>query len=158
MQLGLILIVYGVIFNWSLMTFQVDMPNNQGIFFCRILAIFLMHLQIEPFYNLGLDMMKFAKNHPDQFRSFGMAFTVGFIVYTTTLATEICGVYYLSSISTIIDIVAKQVAIFFLIRVSEFYALSLGKTSKLLSDKGKESLMKVTKYRQIADQVKMRDD
>ena len=95
-------------------------------------------------------MMKFAKNHPDQFRSFGLSFGVGFLSYTTSLATEICGVYYLSSVSTIIDIVAKQVAIFFLIRVSVFYTLSLGKTSKLLSNKDSQE-MKVTKYRAVAD-------
>jgi hypothetical protein len=38
-----------------------------------------MHLQIEPFYNLGMNMMKFSKNHPNQFRSFTMAFVVGLV-------------------------------------------------------------------------------
>lgn len=75
----------------------------------------------------------------------------------TTLGTEICGVYYLSTINTVIDIVAKQVAIFFLIRVAEFYGKSLGKTSKL-AGKNNDTEMKVVSYREIADQVKVRDD
>jgi len=151
MQSMLIIIIYGVIFDWDKSgPYNVNMPKDCIVYLCRILSIFLMHLQIEPFYNLGLDMMKFSKNHPSEFRSFGTAFLVGLFQYLSTCGVELCGVYYLCTINTVIDIVAKQVAIFFLIRVADFYGKALGKTSKLASKKDANE-MKVDSYREIAD-------
>ena len=61
----------------------------------RVFVTMIMNLQTEPYIRFGLNMMKYANNHPEEFSVPGLAALIGFMY---------CGVSLLISFSCIIKI------------------------------------------------------
>lgn len=71
-------------------------------------------------------MMKYTCNHWDSFRNPKTAFVIGFMQYFGGVATELCCMIYLASITNTIDTVIKFIALGNIAKVDDFYAGALG--------------------------------
>lgn len=60
---------------------------------------------------LGLEMMKFCVNHPDQFKSFIPPFLAGFLIFYVTVLNEICIIFFTATFTSVLDAVQKQVSL-----------------------------------------------
>jgi len=84
-----------------------------------------MHLQVEADVRQGLNMMKYSVNHWNSFRNPKTAFVIGFMQMFGGIATEICCMIYLASITDTINTVIKFIALGNIAKVDDFYAGAL---------------------------------
>lgn len=70
-------------------------------------------------------MLKYSVNHWDSFRNPKIAFSIGFMQLTGGIATEVCCMIYLASITSTIDTVIKFIALGNIAKVDDFYAGAL---------------------------------
>jgi len=90
----------------------------------------MMHLQIEPMLTSGLSMMKFVINHPTEFVEIEGPFFMGLCSFWIGLWVELVTIIYLSTLSSAIDVLTKQVCLAAVAKAGTFYAAALPKTSK----------------------------
>ena len=90
-----------------------------------------MHLQVEPNLSNGLAMMKYAVNHPTTFDDYEYAYWMGFSSHWVGVWVEIVTILYLSTLSTPIDVLTKQVCLVAVAKAGIIFAAALPKTSKL---------------------------
>jgi len=59
-----------------------------------------MHVAIYNGARVGLDMMKFALNHPHRFNNLVSCFTLGYFKFVIIVQIEICNIYYMLYVTT----------------------------------------------------------
>jgi len=121
-QLLMILFVISVILS---PTFAIVFPNNVYTLGARFVCTILMHLQVEADVRQGLNMMKYSVNHWNSFRNPKTAFVIGFMQMFGGIATEVCCMIYLASITDTINTVIKFIALGNIAKVDDFYAGAL---------------------------------
>lgn len=121
-QVLMILFVFSVILSSG---FHVVFPNNVYTLGARFVCTILMHLQVESDTRQGINMMKYSVNHWGNFRNPKIAFSIGFMQMFGGIATEICCMIYLASITDTINTVIKFIALGNIAKVDDFYAGAL---------------------------------
>jgi len=139
-QLLLITCVFSVVFGND---FTVVFPRNIYTLGARFVVTILMHLIVEFDVRQGISMMKYTCNHWGQFRNPKVAFVIGFMQMFGGIATEICSMIYLSSITDTINTVIKFIALANISKVDDFYASALAGDYKLKS----KVLMEIKNHR-----------
>lgn len=84
-----------------------------------------MHLIVEFDVRQGINIMKFTCNHWNSFRNPKWAFSIGFMQMFGGIATEVCSMIFLSSITDTITTVIKFIALANISKVDDFYASAL---------------------------------
>ena len=97
----------------------------------RFVSSTLMHLTVEGDIRQGLTMMKYATNHPFEFRSPANAFTVGAMQFTGGLCNEIICVLYLGTIQDPFLVLQRFVSLASISRVDNIYFAALPKSVKV---------------------------
>lgn len=123
--------------------FTVIFPTNVYTLGARFVCTILMHLQVESDTRQGISMLKYTVNHWDSFRNPKIAFSIGFMQLIGGMATEVCCMIYLASITNTIDTVIKFIALGNIAKVDDFYAGALSGDYVL---KGKV-FMEITNHR-----------
>lgn len=106
-------------------TFKIVFPNSVYTLGARFVCTILMHLQVEGDIRNGLNMMKYSVNHWNNFRNPKTAFVIGFMQMFGGVATELCCMIYLASITDTINTVIKFIALGNIAKVDDFYAGAL---------------------------------
>ena len=100
---------------------------------------------------LGLKLMKFSVNHPNQFNSIVPPFCVGLGSFIAILATEILSAFYFCMFGDPISVMIKLLGIAFIANIGQVYGNSLSKNLKLKQTDVKS--MKITVFREIRDTI-----
>lgn len=95
---------------WKLDEAISNLPTGQIVICRSILAIF-MHFLIDADLTQGLDMMKYALNHPWKFRRWYMACLIGLTQFGMAFMTEYVSIQVILSTSTYIDAVKDFIAL-----------------------------------------------
>ena len=95
---------------WKLDEAISNLPTGHIVICRSILAIF-MHFLIDADLTQGLDMMKYALNHPWKFRRWYMACLIGLTQFAMAFMTEYVSIQVILSTSTYIDAVKDFIAL-----------------------------------------------
>jgi hypothetical protein len=101
------------------------LPDSPSVLGVRFVCCLLMHLQIEKKIRNGQSMMKYAANHVDKFSVPELAWLVGFLQCISTQATTFACIFFVSTISTPIDVIIKFIALATIAKFDNFYSNSL---------------------------------
>lgn len=106
-----------------------------GIMVPRILSSIMAHLNVEPDIRQGIAMMKYAVNHPQNFKSNDphiiskrkvfYGFILGFSQATIGILVEIAIILFLSSLDSLLAIIMKFVALGAIVKFDDMYASAL---------------------------------
>ena len=129
--------------------FYIILPPSINVLGARFVCSILMHLQVEGDMRQGLQMMKYATNHPKNFSNPFYAFFVAFMQSIGGLASEIFCIIFLCSLVDPINIIIRFVAFASIGKVDNFYAAALSPDHKL--KKGTDPIV-ITNYRRELDQ------
>ena len=92
-------------------------PESFAISFTRFLCAILLHVSLQEEIIQGQKIMKFAANHPWKFRSYKVAFMIGFAQMFMVVSVEIVNLVVLNTNNTVMDILMNFLA---LVIISEF--------------------------------------
>ena len=95
---------------WKLDEAISELPDGQLVIIRSILGMF-MHFLIDTDLVQGLDMMKYALNHPWKFRRWYMAFLIGLTQFGMAIMTEYVSIQVILSTSSYIDAVKDFIAL-----------------------------------------------
>ena len=130
------------------------MANNTVSFLGRFFSVFIVHLQMAPKINNGLNIMKYTINHPEEFCSFAIAFSLGLQQEILALCVELLSIFYVCSLNSVVDAVTKIILLSFIIKTGEHFAHSLPKNIKIRANlKYADNLMETTNYRAIKNDI-----
>ena len=87
----------------------VDAPNV-GVLNSRLCCAMIMHLQTEQYVRFGLDMMKYALNHPKEFTVPLLCATIGFFYSFITMSLSLACIIKMCTQSTFIDTLSSYVS------------------------------------------------
>jgi len=110
---------------WSEPLFDVKIPNEVIVVFSRVFCAMIMHLQTEPYIRFGLNMMKFAINHPEEFSTPGVAAIIGFLYCGITMMISLSCIFKICSVTTVISTLSSYVAYTAISFLPNFVFLSL---------------------------------
>lgn len=137
----------------------------------RLISSIMMHLNVEPDIRQGIELMKYAINHPQKFRPIKKnyeketaesvsylgakrrafcAFLLGFNQATIAIVAEILVIVFLNSLSSLLLIIMKYVSLAAVVKFDDMYAASLGKhviqgaanTKLFISNKRRDRILK----------------
>lgn len=112
----------------------------------RLISSIMMHLNVEPDIRQGIELMKYAINHPQKFRPIKKgykdedpetisfvgvrrrafcAFMLGFNQAAIAIVAEILVIVYLSSLSSLLLIIMKYVSLAAVVKFDDMYAAAL---------------------------------
>ena len=86
-------------------------PANMGIVLIRFLCAVFMHITLIGEFEQGMKMMKFANNHWWLFRTWWLAFLVGFVQAFVIISVESINMLTLITNNTIMDIIMNFLAL-----------------------------------------------
>lgn len=110
--------------------FRITVPRTLMCLVARFVSSTLMHLTVEADIRQGLTMMKYASNHPFEFRSPGNAFAIGLMQFTGGLFNEILIILYLGTIQDPFLVLQRFVSLASISRVDNIYFAALKSTVK----------------------------
>lgn len=110
--------------------FAITVPPDLMCLVARFVSATLMHLTVESDIRQGLTMMKYATNHPFEFRSPANAFCIGLMQFLGGLGNEILIVLYLGTIPDPFLVLQRFVSLASISKVDNFYFAALVKTVK----------------------------
>lgn len=110
---------------WSEPLFDVKIPSEVIVVFSRVFCAMIMHLQTEPYIRFGLNMMKFAINHPEEFSTPGVAAVIGFLYCGITMMISLSCIFKICSVTTVISTLSSYVAYTAISFLPNFVFLSL---------------------------------
>ena len=128
-----------------------NIPDSPAELATRAMTMGAMHTILEPKLRLGLNLMKFSVNHPNQFKSIIPPFFVGLGGFLAIVATEILSTFYFCMFNDPISVMIKLLGIAFIANIGQVYGNSLSKNLKLKQTDVKS--MKITVFRQIRDTI-----
>lgn len=123
-------------------------PPSTTVFAARFICVILMHLQVEGDLRNGLQLMKYATNHPREFFMPKAAWFVGFMQFFGGVLCELACVLFLSTINEIIFIVIKFIALGSIAKIDDFYAAALPEENKVKKNRGK-AVMESKNHRRL---------
>jgi hypothetical protein len=91
----------------------------------RFVASMMMHINVEKDVRGGINMMKYAVNHPDNFNNVMPAFMLALNSTIISLIVEINVMIILSSMPNILGVVMKYVSLAAIANIPRFYYSSL---------------------------------
>ena len=117
-------------------------PESVLIILPRFLSSLMMHINVETDIRAGINLMKFAVNHPAKFKTAKkvdykddptsiqvqrvyLAFFLGFCQATIAMVVEILVILYLTSQALLTDVIMKFVALAAIVRFDDMYAVGL---------------------------------
>lgn len=113
----------------------------------RLISTMMMHLNVEPDIRQGIELMKFAVNHPQKFRCIKKdsdketpesisyvgcrrrafcAFMLGFNQCTIGILAEVLVIYFLNSLNDLLLIIMKYVSFAAVVKFDDMYGAALG--------------------------------
>lgn len=122
--------------------------NTFLILIPRLISSIMMHLNVEPDIRQGIELMKYAINHPIKFRTIKKnyekekpetinyegvkrrafcAFLLGFNQATIAIVAEVLVIVFLNTLSSLLLIIMKYVSLAAVVKFDDMYAASLGK-------------------------------
>lgn len=110
---------------------NIQVPNQLIVLASRFTSSILMHLTVEGDIRQGLTMMKYATNHPFEFRAPANAFIVGLMQFTGGLCAELICVFYLGTIDDPFLVIQRFIALASIAKVDDFYFAALSSTVKI---------------------------
>lgn len=147
-------------------------PANQFVILIpRLISSIMMHLNVEPDIRQGIELMKYAVNHPQKFRTIKKnyeketaetvsyvgvkrrafcAFLLGFNQATIAIVAEVLVIVFLNSLDSLLLIIMKYVSLAAVVKFDDMYAASLGKhviqgaanTKLFVSNKRRDRILK----------------
>ena len=110
----------------------------------RFVASMMMHINVEKDVRMGIQMMKYAVNHYENFNNVVPAFVMGLNSTILSLIVEINVMIILSSMPNILGVVMKYVSLAAIANIPRFYYNSL--VEHRMSSVNQVKL-KITKFR-----------
>lgn len=91
----------------------------------RFVASMMMHINVEKDVRGGINMMKYAVNHPDNFNNVMPSFFMALNATIISLIVEVNVMIILSSMPNILGVVMKYVSLAAIANIPRFYFASL---------------------------------
>ena len=104
----------------------------------------MMHIQVGTDVRNGLSMMKYAVNHPENFRNVHVAFFIAWLLTIVSLMVELSVILVLASLPNVLEVIMKYVSLCAIAAIPRFYYNSLVE-HKLLTAAG--LTLDITKFR-----------
>lgn len=148
----MIFLIFGLI---SAPDFKIKQLDNFLMVIPRLLSSIMMHMNVEPDFRNGLNLMKYAVNHPNHFRlsdkskRSGMkvgtlrafiAFILGFFQTVIAFIVELNVITYLLSENNLMALIMKFASLSAIVRFDDMYAAAL------FENKMKKAVGKRLKY------------
>jgi len=124
--------------------FAVKPARSLDMMVARFVASMMMHINVEKDVRMGIQMMKYAVNHSENFNNVVPAFVMGLNSTILSLIVEINVMIILSSLPNILGVVMKYVSLAAIANIPRFYYNSLVE-HKMCSIK--EVSLKITNFR-----------
>jgi hypothetical protein len=100
-------------------------PSSSSVLCTIYIASLLMHLNVEKDVRNGISMMKYAVNHPKNFKNVHTAFFIGFLSAICSLTIEMTVILVLVSLKTVPEVIMKYVSLCAITHLPRFYYSSL---------------------------------
>jgi hypothetical protein len=110
---------------WENDEFAVRPAESLDMMVARFVASMMMHINVEKDVRGGINMMKYAVNHPENFNNVIPAFFMGLNSTIISLIVEINVMIILSSMPNILGVVMKYVSLAAIANIPRFYYASL---------------------------------
>lgn len=85
----------------------------------------MMHLQVEKDVRNGISMMKYAVNHPENFRNVHSAFFISWLLAFNSILIELTVILVLVSLPNVLEVIMKYVSLSAIANIPRFYYNSL---------------------------------
>ena len=105
--------------------FAVRPAESLDMMVARFVASMMMHINVEKDVRMGIQMMKYAVNHSENFNNVVPAFVMGLNATILSLIVEINVMIILSSMPNILGVVMKYVSLAAIANIPRFYYASL---------------------------------
>ena len=146
-------------------------PEYVWTIITRLLMAIMMHYTVEPDIRNGISIMKYAVNHPWQFKQKKkgqidfqkviIGFYLGFTQAVLGIIIEFLAIWYLACLSKLLDIITKFVSMSRLAMIDNFFAQTLNDESikrlsgKILPTEYKRFMyfFPTSEYRSLIDEV-----
>lgn len=125
--------------------FAVRPAESLDMMVARFVASMMMHINVEKDVRMGIQMMKYAVNHHENFNNVVPAFVMGLNSTILSLIVEINVMIILSSMPNILGVVMKYVSLAAIANIPRFYYNSL--VEHRMCDAVKSVNLKITKFR-----------
>lgn len=126
--------------------FAVKPARSLDMMVARFVASMMMHINVEKDVRMGIQMMKYAVNHSENFNNVVPAFIMGLNSTILSLIVEINVMIILSSLPNILGVVMKYVSLAAIANIPRFYYNSLVE-HRMCSIK--EVSLKITNFRHL---------
>lgn len=110
----------------------------------RFIGSMLMHINVEKDVRQGLNMMKYAVNHRENFTQVHPAFFVGFFQFAISLTVEFNVMLILTTLENILSVIMKFVSLASIANIPRLYFNSIQSHKAL---KFGELVIPITKHR-----------
>ena len=91
----------------------------------RFIASMLMHINVEKDLRAGINMMKYASIHSENFTNVHAPFFIAFLLTVSSLAIELNVMLVLTSIPNVLGVIMKYVSLCAIQHLPRFYYGSL---------------------------------
>ena len=98
-----------------------EFPASIDITVVRFLCAVFLHITLNGENKQGLDMMKFANNHPWLFRNWSQAYLIGFMQYIVVMVVEIVNLVILTTNNSVMEIIMNFLALVILAEFDEYF-------------------------------------
>jgi hypothetical protein len=105
--------------------FVVSPAESLVLMVARFVASMMMHINVEKDVRGGINMMKYAVNHPDNFNNVTPSFFMALNATIISLIVECNVMIILSSMPNILGVVMKYVSLAAIANIPRFYYASL---------------------------------
>ena len=105
--------------------FVVRPAESLDMMVARFVASMMMHINVEKDVRGGINMMKYAVNHPDNFNNVVPSFFMALVATIISLIVEVNVMIILSSMPNILGVVMKYVSLAAIANIPRFYFASL---------------------------------
>jgi hypothetical protein len=106
-----------------------------------------MHINVERDVNSGINMMKYAVNHRENFTNVHAAFLFGFLQCIISLMVEFNVMLILTSLPDVLGVINKYVSLAAIANIPRFYFASLTQEHKMIICK--DLRLKITNHRHM---------
>lgn len=119
-------------------------PDSTHILLARFSACMFMHIAVEKDVRNGLQMMKYAINHPHNFENVYAAFSFGWFLFLISIIVELNVMLVMTTLADVMDIAMKYISLAAIVNIPRFYFASL-KNNRMLCCKDLNLKISVTR-------------